>query len=513
MKSAFLYARYSTEQQTEASIQDQLRRCRDYANERRWTVSGEFTDEGISGAAMGNRPGVLAALAAVKSGDVLLIADTTRLSRSQDLAPLLARLRHRGVRVLGVLDGFDSDSRTARMQAGLSGIMSEEFRSQIAARTHSALDMRAKNGTSTGGKCYGFTSDGQVVEAQASIIREVFHRAAEGEALLTIAADLNARRIPAPGAGWSRKSRRSDGLWMKSAIHSMLANEKYIGRVVWNRSVWRRDPDTGKRVREERPESEWTVTQGAAIVELPIWERVRAVANPRKSFGGGPGGGPKYLLSGILACGLCGRKLVSTGENAGWYYCGTYKSGGASACSMSVGTRRDVAEELILAPVRENLLSPDAVELAIEMMEGWTREERVQEVQPAEVAEVDARIARIEAQVDAGILEREDMAPSLAALHDKRQRLLAAAWRKAGRTPKLDTSAAARAYRSAVERFNEVLSGGAVAPARLALQEVLGDVLCTPQERHLVALVKLDPVPLMKAAGVGLRQIGSGGRI
>ena len=174
MKSAFLYARYSTEQQTEASIQDQLRRCRDYANERHWSISGEFTDEGISGAAMGNRPGVLAALAAVKSGDVLLIADTTRLSRSQDLAPLLARLRHRGVRVLGVLDGFDSESRTARMQAGLSGIMSEEFRSQIAARTHSALDMRAKNGTSTGGKCYGFTSDGQVVEAQASIIRRAF---------------------------------------------------------------------------------------------------------------------------------------------------------------------------------------------------------------------------------------------------------------------------------------------------------------------------------------------------
>ena len=119
---AIIYARYSTEHQTESTILDQLRRCREYAAARGWTVGAEHIDEGISGAAFGNRPGVQSALAALEAGDVLLVVDTTRLSRSQDLAPLLTRLRHRGVRVIGVLDGFDSDSRTARMQAGLSGI-------------------------------------------------------------------------------------------------------------------------------------------------------------------------------------------------------------------------------------------------------------------------------------------------------------------------------------------------------------------------------------------------------
>jgi site-specific DNA recombinase len=513
MNTVVIYARYSTEHQTEASIKDQLRRCKEYAADRKWTVTAEFTDEGISGAAVGNRPGVLAALEALKRGYVLLIADTTRLSRSQDLAPLLARLRHRGVRVIGVLDGFDSDSPTARMQAGLSGIMSEEFRSQIAARTHSALDMRARLGKSTGGKCYGFTADGQIDESQAVIVREVFSRAAALEPLVGIAADLNARHIPSPGADWSRKSRRSDGLWMKTAIHSMLGNERYIGKVVWNRSGWHRDPDTGKRIAVARPESEWVVTSGPAIVDIATWEQVRAATNPRRSFGGGPGGGPKYLLSGILTCGVCGRKLVSTGENAGWYYCGTYKAGGVAACSMSVGTRRDVAEELILAPVRESLQSPEAVEIAVSMIEEWSREERLQDAQPAEVCQIDARIARIEAQIDAGTLDRADMAPSLAALHEKRQRLLAHAWRKASGHPRVDKASAIRAYRSSVERLSEVLKGGAVAPARAALQKVLGDVLCTPQERHLVALVKLDPVPLMKAAGIELGQSGSGGRI
>ena len=150
------------------------------------------------------------------------------------------------------------------------------------------------------------TRTGEVIEAEAAIVREVFARAANGEAQKAIANDLNGRGIPAPGASWERKNRRADGLWLVSALHSMLGNERYIGRVIWNRSVWKRDPDTGMRQRIERPESEWIVSEGPAIVDRQVWERVRALANPRKLHGGKAGGGPRYLLSGILVCGQCG---------------------------------------------------------------------------------------------------------------------------------------------------------------------------------------------------------------
>jgi DNA invertase Pin-like site-specific DNA recombinase len=63
-----------------------------------------------SSAATGNRPGFQQVMAALRAGDVLLVAHLTRPSRSQELAPLLDRLRFRGVRVVGVLDGFDSDA-------------------------------------------------------------------------------------------------------------------------------------------------------------------------------------------------------------------------------------------------------------------------------------------------------------------------------------------------------------------------------------------------------------------
>lgn len=507
---AILYARYSTEHQTESTIADQLRRCREYAKTRGWKIGAEYTDEGISGAAIGNRPGVQKALAELEAGDVLLVVDTTRLSRSQDLAPLLTRLRHRGVRVIGVLDGFDSESRTARMQAGLSGIMSEEFRAQIASRTHSALDMRARQGKATGGKCYGYSKAGEIIESEAAIVREVFERAARGETQKSIARGLNARGIAAPGASWERKARRSDGIWLVSAINSMLGNERYIGRVIWNRSIWKRDPDTGRRQRVERPESEWIETEGPTIVSREVWDQVRARANPRKLHGGKSGGGPRYLLSGILVCGECGAKLIATGMRGSHYYCGTHRHGGDTACSMAIGARRDLAESGVLEPIRENLLSNQAIELAVELMAQWRRDERAEAVRPAELEEIDRRIERLEAQVAQGTLERQDIAPSIAALLERRRSLLAGSWRKATSQSRVNTLEAADRYRAAAERLRATLEGP-VSDARVALHEITGDLVCRPEGEELTTQLSLSTAPLFRAAGIA--QNGSGGAL
>ncbi len=93
----YTYARYSTDRQTEASIVDQQRRCHEYAASRSWSVVADFTDEGISGAALGNRPGLQQVMSKLQASDVLLAADLTRLSRSQELAPLLDRVCASGV--------------------------------------------------------------------------------------------------------------------------------------------------------------------------------------------------------------------------------------------------------------------------------------------------------------------------------------------------------------------------------------------------------------------------------
>lgn len=514
---AISYSRFSTDRQTDASIQDQQRVCREFAAARGWLLVAEHADEGISGAALGNRPGVQAALTQLAHGDVLLLADLTRLSRSQDLAPMIERLRFRGVRVVGVLDGYDSTSPQARMQAGLSGLMSDELRANIRVRTHSALEMRAKAGSKTGGKVYGFTTAGEILEGEAVVVREIFARAAAAETLRAIASDLNARGVPSPGASWKREERRVDGRWLVSAVHAMLRNERYIGRVVWNRSVWVKDPDTGKRIRRERPESEWVVRDGAQLVDLRTWELVQARMQERASvYGGARGGHPQYMLSGVLVCEACGGKLVACGKRGAHYYCGTHRHGGPAACEVSVGARRDVAEDLIVGRLYDALLSPAAEARAAELIAGWFREERTAAASgedPAVVA-LNAEIAQLEALIEAHPALASTLRDAAEGLRDRRAALTRAAWRKASSSAVPAVDAAVAAYREAVANMRELLAGdGGSQQTREAVRSLLGgEVKVAPEQggRFLVAQVGYDMVPLMRRAGV-VSWIGSGG--
>jgi site-specific DNA recombinase len=151
--------------------------------------------------------------------------------------------------------------------------MSEELRANVAERTRSALEMRAKAQQRTGGRPFGYGTDRRPVEPEAGIAREVFARSAAGETMRAIAADLNARGVASPGARWKRGTRRKDGRWLVTALHAILHNPLYMGRVIWNRSSWVKDPDTDVRVcRESRSRSfirlrmppSWTLGRGTS---------------------------------------------------------------------------------------------------------------------------------------------------------------------------------------------------------------------------------------------------------
>ena len=64
---------------------------------------------------------------------------------------MIDRLTAKGVRVIGVQDGYDSARRGHKLQAGLSGIIGEAFREMVKDRTYAALESRAKAGRPTGG--------------------------------------------------------------------------------------------------------------------------------------------------------------------------------------------------------------------------------------------------------------------------------------------------------------------------------------------------------------------------
>jgi hypothetical protein len=119
------------------------------------------------------------------------------------------------------------------------------------------------------------TGDREIVSAEAEVIRRIFRDYAAGVSPKALAKRLNAERCAGPGGT----------LWNPSTIHGnpgrgtgILNNELYIGRLVWNRLRYIKDPDTGKRVSRPNAPSEWVTTAvpELRIIDDELWHQVKA---------------------------------------------------------------------------------------------------------------------------------------------------------------------------------------------------------------------------------------------
>jgi site-specific DNA recombinase len=515
---AGIYARYSTDQQNESSIEDQVRVCTEYAKAGGMRVAQRWEDKGISGAALGNRPGVIhmqeASLA--RSFDVLLVADLSRLSRSQaDLPKLIDRLVAKGIRVIGVQDGYDSSRKGSKVQAGFSGVMGEWFRDMIKEKTHTALETRAKARRPTGGKCYGYSSGAPraIVKAEADVVREIFRRYVAGDGCRAIAARLNRAHVPSPGSRWhGRKERRCAG-WMGSAVRVILRNLLYTGRVIWNRSEWIKDPDTGKRHQHVRPDAQWHEYQESSlcIVDGALWAAAQGrIAESATAFGDHSkraGGKPRYLLSGLLVCDDCGAHFILDSKTH--YACGTHIGG--KGCSTTVRLPRRIAEQKIVEPITAQLSEPAFVAEAVREMQRYYSERVRLRATPKEVEELDARLDRLRARLKTG---DPDMQPDeLRAVIDRAMVKRAEMGHHEGAPNVVSLLPhAAKLYKAQLQRG---LTGhpAHMADARAALKQLVGGRITLQRGKvagSLFAAYNFQRTALL--AGVQV-QCGSGGRI
>ncbi len=342
---ACLYARYSTDKQRETSIEDQLRKARQRAQQEGWPVVATHADEGVSGSTpVALRPGGKALIADALAGrfSVLIVEGLDRISRELGEAELMVkRLEHRGIRIIGTSDGYDTTAKGRKVMRIARGLVNELYLDDLREKTHRGLAGQFERGFSAGGKTYGYcTVEAQggrrvvIDEAQAQHVRAIFARYAAGDSVRSIVLDLNARRIPGPRGG----------TWAASALNGstlkglgLLNNELYVGRVVWNRRQWLKCPDTGARRYVERSPDEWQVRQAPElrIIGQELWEAVRKRMAPRgtpcEANGGivpGRKGGrpPRTLFGGLLRCGTCGGKLVAI--NAWGYGCSAHHDRG-----------------------------------------------------------------------------------------------------------------------------------------------------------------------------------------
>lgn len=220
-----IYARFSSDLQRPTSIDDQIRRCREFAAHQGWTVLEDFVrvDEAKSAATLAGRDSLNSLLAEVKQKpvpfDCLLVDDTSRLARNlADVLNLNDRLRYQGAFIYAVAQRLDCREKTSRPLLTLHGMMDEQFLQGLAEKVHRGQEGRALAGMQPGGKCFGYrnvpvadpTRGGkygrsaiigvrlEIEEEQAQTVRRVFEMYAKGNSLSTIAKQLNSEGVLAP---------------------------------------------------------------------------------------------------------------------------------------------------------------------------------------------------------------------------------------------------------------------------------------------------------------------------
>lgn len=363
MKAA-IYARFSSDKQTDRSIEDQVALCRTICEREGLIVAAVYDDRAISGASTVNRLGWQRLMRDAKAGKfaVVVAEALDRISRDQeDLAGIHKRLKFAGVDIRTAQDGIAGD-----IHIGVKGLLGSLYLKDLAQKTKRGQAGVVRDGRHNGGRSYGYRpilgkpGELEIDEREAKIVRGIFADYLAAKSPRDIAVALNKKGIAGPRGGvWNASTIGGS----RKRMNGILQNELYAGRIVWNRQSFIKDPETGRRISRENPRAEWMTAEAEHLrmIDAETWARVQARREERGGAQKSHATRPKNLLSGLIKCGCCGSGYIVGGND---------KRGSLLLCSRAKETglcdnRRTVAREAIEARVikgiEENLASPELV--------------------------------------------------------------------------------------------------------------------------------------------------------
>jgi site-specific DNA recombinase len=483
---AVIYARYSSDMQSDQSIDDQVRVCRDLAAREGFSVTEMFQDAAMSGASA-FRPGYQALLQAgrKRAFDVVIAESLDRLSRDQeDVAALYKHLKFAGVRIVTLAEGVVNE-----MHVGLKGTMNAMFLKDLGAKTHRGLRGRVEAGKSGGGNAFGYDvvrqtdaagdpirGDRRINPTESAIVQRIFSLFAGGMSPIAIAKALNGEGVPGPGGkAWRDTTIRGHA----ARGTGILRNELYIGRLIWNRMHYVKNPATGRRVSRMNEAGQRISHDVPAlrIVNDGLWASVqtRLGAIRAKSGANDPGRPryweqrrPQHLLTGKVFCGCCGGVLSSVGRD----YLACAAARRQDRCDNRRGVRRQVLDDLIMTALRTRLMDPDLfAEFTSAFTAGWNR---LQAEASAGVASRQRELDRVKRQLDDLVeaitngLRDTTIQRKLDSLEERREALEREIADGPAPVVRLHPQLA-EVYRDKVQRLHEALGKDADDPAALEL--------------------------------------------
>ena len=338
MKTAVIYARYSSDNQTEQSIEGQLRVCEQYAKNNDILILKTYIDRAMTGT-NDNRPDFQQMIkdSANKEWQNILVYKLDRFSRNKyETAKYKKILKDNGVKLLSAMENIPDTPEGIILESLLEG-MAEYYSAELSQKVKRGMNETRLKGNFTGGNLiYGYKVENHKIlinEEQAKVVRYIYEQYALGVYVKDIIKDLTDKHILNHGKPFARNT-----------IYNILKNEKYSG-------VYRFNNQTFENMYPQ-------------IVSTEIYEKVRQKTNQNKY--GKRSIEVVYLLRNKLKCGYCGEPIsaecgtTNQGKKRRYYKCLGKKRHTTNCNKQTV--RKEILEDLVIKILIEQLNNPKTLD-------------------------------------------------------------------------------------------------------------------------------------------------------
>ena len=284
---------------------------------KEWTMAGIFADEGITGTSARKRPEFLRMIRQCKQGkiDVVLTKSISRFARNTvDCLNYVRALKELGIAVIFEKENMNTLEIDSEILITMLGAFAQSESESISANVRWGIRQAMKEGKATIQYKYlygyrkGDDSKPEIIPDQAEVVRKIYDLFLSGTPVRGIQEYLNANSVP---------NINGEPKWARSAIDSILTNEKYCGDVLLQKTYI--DDCINKKVKKNTGQLPMYLVQNhhEGIISRETFDATQAEL-ARRSAGKSPSKknaptgrsrySSKYALSDRLYCGECGTR-------------------------------------------------------------------------------------------------------------------------------------------------------------------------------------------------------------
>lgn len=320
IKRAVIYARYSSDNQTDESIEAQILACEKYIAEHSMICVDIYKDKALTGTNT-NRPDFKRMLEDAKRNkfDFVIVHKYDRFARNEiDHGVAEEKLNQYDVKLISVKEPIE-DNPVGQLMKSIIKSMNQYYSANLSEEVMKTMVIKASRGLHLGGKApLGYNVVGperekkyEINEIEANAVRLIFKMYSDGEGYSSIIDKLNQH-------GYRTKKGSS---FKKNSISEILRNEKYTGVYLYNRREKSKRID-GKKVKTNRKlkdDDKIIRIEGGMprIISDDLWKVVQKKLADNVRKGGQFKAVHNYLLSGKITCQYCGKKMAGSSRKAG----------------------------------------------------------------------------------------------------------------------------------------------------------------------------------------------------